>query len=253
MKRAMQSRLSDLLAFDRSMVRPLSAVRKTGSSRSSGQAPSSPAIGGDKPVLDQLLNLPGPARQLAVIGIDEVGRGCLAGPVVAAAVTLPVIEPGSELTHQLNMLNDSKVLAAREREELSEVLLRVASCSIAEASVQEIDQINILQASLLAMRRARLNLQVVSPVVVLVDGNKKIPKLADRQITVVKGDSLSAAIAAASVIAKVYRDRLMSRLSEQFPDYLWHQNKGYGSPAHRAAIKRLGLTAWHRKSFSLST
>lgn len=189
---------------------------------------------------------------VVVIGVDEVGRGCLAGPVVAAAVRLPAISAKSELARSLAKLDDSKMLSAPEREEISSVLQSVAIYAIAEASVEEIDEINILQASLLAMKRAWHKLEMVSPAVLLIDGNKKIPGLRNRQMTVVKGDSKSASIAAASVIAKVYRDSLMRKLSESFPQYLWHENKGYGSQQHRLAIREHGFTPWHRKSFNVS-
>lgn len=188
-----------------------------------------------------------PAR--AVIGIDEVGRGCLAGPVVAAAVLLPDIKPGSALERGLGALDDSKSLKPALREELAALLREKAIVALGEASVEEIDTLNILNASLLAMRRARQALMALPPAIVLVDGNRPIPGLADRQRPVVKGDTLSAAIAAASVAAKVYRDAIMMRLSSDYPDYDWHRNKGYPSPAHRQAIRLRGLSPWHRRSF----
>jgi len=186
----------------------------------------------------------------AVIGVDEVGRGCLAGPVVAAAVLLPEIKPGTALSRKLRRLDDSKKLSAADREELSAIIRACAVCAVSESSVDEIDTLNILNASLLAMRRACAQLDDVPPSVVLVDGNRPIPDLPDLQITVVKGDSQSASIAAASVIAKVYRDALMCRLAADYPEYAWTDNKGYGSPAHLRAIERAGLTPWHRRSFS---
>lgn len=188
---------------------------------------------------------------LLIIGLDEVGRGCLAGPVVAAAVALPVIDVHSDLGASLARLNDSKMLSPQERNELAAIIQSIGTCAIAESSVEEIDEFNILQASLLAMRRAFDQLSLVSNVVLLIDGNKKIPGLTARQITVVKGDSKSAAIASASIIAKVYRDSLMCRLSESHPQYQWHQNKGYGSQEHKLAIKQFGFTCWHRKSFAV--
>jgi ribonuclease HII len=203
--------------------------------------------------LRKLLSFDAEHRELlpqTVIGLDEVGRGCLAGPVVAAAVSLPSIEPRSALSQQLHELRDSKQLSAKQRKELSLVIHQHAACAIAEASVDEIDQLNILQASLLAMKRARQSLKVIPKAVLLIDGNMSVPGLSDPQITVVKGDSLSAAIAAASIIAKVYRDELMIRLSALFPQYGWAQNKGYGSLDHRQAIATCGLTPWHRKSFA---
>jgi ribonuclease HII len=186
----------------------------------------------------------------AVIGVDEVGRGCLAGPVVAAAVLLPEIKPGTALSRKLRRLDDSKKLSPADREELSAI---IHACSVCAVSVDEIDTMNILNASLLAMKRAHARLDGVPPAVVLVDGNRPIPDLPDLQFTVVKGDSQSASIAAASVIAKVYRDALMCRLSADYPEYAWTDNKGYGSPAHLRAIARAGLTPWHRRSFSIGS
>jgi len=224
-------RLARLLDFDRDIERVVNDSRQLSIQQLTGSS------------VDQ---------GLAIVGVDEVGRGCLAGPVVAAAVLLPEISSHSDLARSLARLDDSKVMAPHEREEISAILQTVAVCAVGESSVEEIDQINILQASLLAMKRARKKLELASPVVLLVDGNKKIPGLPDRQMTVVKGDSRSASIAAASVIAKVYRDALMRRLSESYPQYLWHENKGYGSGVHRQAIREHGLTPWHRRSFNVS-
>lgn len=184
-----------------------------------------------------------------LLGTDEVGRGCLAGPVVAAAVQLPDISAGSELAAALISLNDSKKLSPQTREELAEVLVANCRFAIAQASVEEIEKINILQASFLAMRRAIRKLAVPESSVILVDGNQRIAKLDLRQIQVIGGDGISASIAAASVIAKVYRDTMMCRLHEEYPEYQWEGNKGYGSKDHRDAIVEHGLTPWHRKSF----
>ncbi len=202
----------------------------------------------------QQLTIAEPARDesfhsIAIVGLDEVGRGCLAGPVVAAAVHLPPLRMGTRHARALEQLNDSKALTSTQREELAATLHEVAHCAIAEASVEEIDSLNILHASLLAMKRARQNLSLVSPAVLLIDGNKEVLGLPDRQLAIVKGDSQSASIAAASIVAKVYRDRFMCELSERFPQYGWHNNKGYGSMHHRQAIKQHGFTSWHRKSF----
>jgi ribonuclease HII len=191
-----------------------------------------------------------------VIGVDEVGRGCLAGPVVAAAVMLPVVEARSPLASKLSRLDDSKVVPEPVREELRAAICASSHYSVAEASPAEIDEINILNASLLAMKRAVYDLLTRLPVaahelLVLVDGNRNIKDFDLQQKTVIQGDSHSASIAAASVVAKVYRDQLMRDLSEQFPHYLWHQNKGYGSKAHRHAISLHGSTIWHRQSFRL--
>lgn len=200
------------------------------------------------PQLDEVLS----SAERRIVGVDEVGRGCLAGPVVAAAVCLPEVEPGSCLEDRLKRLDDSKVLTAAERLELAEVIRSTSSYAIGQASVEEIDALNILQASLLAMRRALSELGAAPPSVVLVDGNRGIPGIAYHQVPVVRGDSLSASIAAAAILAKVHRDALMERLSEQFPAYLWHKNKGYGSQEHRDAIRRLGISPWHRRSFRLN-
>lgn len=188
---------------------------------------------------------------LQLIGLDEAGRGPLAGPVVAAAVCLPPIEPGSALGKELATLNDSKAITHNERVRLAGVIKSIAIYAIAESTVEEIDTINILQASLLAMKRARLALDIKSPALLLIDGNKYIPQLKDSQVTVVKGDGQSASIAAASILAKVHRDNLMANLAKDFPHYGWESNKGYGAPKHRQAIKDFGQTIWHRKSFSM--
>jgi ribonuclease HII len=184
-----------------------------------------------------------------VIGFDEVGRGCLAGPVVAAAVRLPEIEPRSKLAKSLAILNDSKLLLPKYREELAAIIQDCSEYAICEATVEEIDEINILHASLLAMKRCRQSLRAIPRAVLLVDGNMPIPGVSDPQIPVVQGDSKSASIAAASIIAKVYRDALMTKLSVFFPDYMWNSNKGYRSSAHWSAIDSFGITPWHRKAF----
>ena len=196
-------------------------------------------------------------KEAVLIGTDEVGRGCLAGPVVAAAVILPPIRMGSKLSQELEDLNDSKQLSSQQRERLAETIHRHALCAIAEASVEEIETINILKASLLAMSRAVTSLieaqaDTAGNYLVAIDGNKKITDLTMEQVTVIDGDAHSASIAAASVIAKVYRDRKMRNLSEQFPHYRWESNKGYASAAHREAIKLHGPTSWHRKTFLAS-
>jgi ribonuclease HII len=217
-------------------------------------------VGASKPIprnskAEQQLSL-FKSASAGLIGVDEVGRGCLSGPVVAAAVMLPTIAKTSFLAEQLSDLNDSKCLSQKQREYFSEILRAHCHFAIAEATPAEIDQINILQASLLAMRRAidSLLAQIQnSPeqLLLLVDGNQKVKGLNLEQITVIQGDSQSASIAAASVIAKVYRDGLMVELSRQHPAYSWHSNKGYGSKAHRAAIAEHGVTKWHRLSFRL--
>lgn len=182
-----------------------------------------------------------------VAGVDEVGRGALFGPVVAAAVILP---PG-----QLNQLamagvTDSKRLTALQRKELAAQIKAVAiDCRIGIASVQEIDRINILQATFLAMRRAvdRLSPQ---PDICLVDGNHCIPQLLLPQQAIVKGDQKSLAIAAASIIAKVWRDELITRLAAKYSGYDLASNKGYGTIKHRLALQQKGASRQHRRSFS---
>ena len=174
-----------------------------------------------------------------VAGIDEVGRGPLAGPVVAAAVIL--LRP-------LEGLADSKVLCVHERERLAGLLRGRARIGIGAASVAEIDRINILQASLLAMRRAVMRLGCL-PELALVDGNKA-PDLPCPVQTIVDGDALVPAISAASIVAKVTRDRLMRRLAARYPGYGWDTNVGYATSAHRKAIWQLGICCHHRRSFT---
>jgi ribonuclease HII len=182
-----------------------------------------------------------------IAGVDEVGRGALFGPVVAAAVLI-----SSEGTKELEKIGvkDSKQLSERQRENLYEIIQSVSiDCRIGWASVQEIDRLNILKASLLAMHRAisRLSIQ---PELCLIDGNQRIPQLLIPQQTVIKGDQQEPAIAAASIIAKVWRDRLMQRLDRKYPGYSLASNKGYGSQVHRQAIQELGPSTQHRRSFS---
>lgn len=178
-----------------------------------------------------------------ICGVDEVGRGPLAGPVVSAAV---ILDPCRVPTG----LDDSKKLTARKREALFDVIQRSAlAVSVAEASVVEIDEINILEASMLAMRRAVAGL-ARRPDGVLVDGNRdpNFGSLPTR--TLVKGDSRSLSIAAASIIAKVFRDRLMAKLAREFPEYGWEKNAGYGVEKHRRALGLVGITPHHRRSFA---
>lgn len=179
-----------------------------------------------------------------IAGIDEAGRGPLAGPVVAAAVVLPRDLP-AVLTERLD---DSKKLTRKRREALFDVITGCATVGVGLADVVDIDRINILQATFLAMARAVDGLGLAIDCA-LVDGNQK-PPLACRVECLVGGDGLSLSIAAASVIAKVTRDRMMDRLAEQFPGYGWHKNSGYGTAEHRAALARLGPTPHHRRSFA---
>lgn len=189
-----------------------------------------------------------------LIGVDEVGRGCLAGPVVAAAVILPPIKLGTRLAKSLSELDDSKALNARQREKLAAVIHSCAECAIAEASPAEIDAINIYHASCLAMSRAlaklaaRLGERAIDALV-LVDGKAKIRGVCQDQLPVIDGDAISASIAAASVIAKVFRDRMMCDYAREYPHYAWESNKGYGAKAHRDGIRVAGLTPLHRRSF----
>ncbi|WP_162913318.1 ribonuclease HII [Rhodospirillaceae bacterium SYSU D60014] len=179
-----------------------------------------------------------------VAGIDEVGRGPLAGPVVACAVILDATRLPMDLALRID---DSKALRPVARRELFLRLQEHAQLGIGAASVEEIDGLNILAASLLAMRRAVESLPV-SPDVALVDGNQA-PDLRCPARTVVKGDQLSLSIAAASIIAKVTRDRIMADLAQTHPGYGWERNAGYGTAEHRAALERLGATPEHRRSF----
>ncbi|MFC5410639.1 ribonuclease HII [Larkinella bovis] len=182
-------------------------------------------------------------------GLDEVGRGCLAGPVVAAAVILP-----KNYTHPI--LNDSKQLTRFQREQLREELQRDAlAWAVAEVSNEEIDQINILKASFLAMHRAldEIMNQVggIKPDHLLVDGNRFVNYPMIPHTCIVKGDSKFLSIAAASVLAKTYRDELMEKLAIEFPHYGWERNVGYPTPVHRRAILEHGPCRWHRMSFRL--
>lgn len=202
--------------------------------------------------------------ETVIIGVDEVGRGPLAGPVVAAAA---VLKPGIELSG----LNDSKKLSRVKREAMFESVKTACECyAIASASVAEIDELNILEADFLAMRRALAALGVPNlaftepemPVeacgkilggnfLVIVDGNLKIRGLNEAlQLPVVKGDAHVASVSAASVLAKVFRDRFMDSLAQQFPQYGFEQNAGYGTKQHLEALKKFGPTPMHRKSFS---
>jgi ribonuclease HII len=180
-----------------------------------------------------------------VCGIDEVGRGPLAGPVVACAVIIDRVRMPKKI---LDEVNDSKKLKREKREYLFRYLQEYSHSSVAECSVEEIDTINILQASLLAMKKACEALPHM-PAVALVDGNK-VPKLSCRVQTIVSGDAKSLSIAAASIIAKHYRDELMRKLAEEFPHYGWENNAGYGTAQHLKAIEIHGITRLHRRSFS---
>ncbi|MBN8822974.1 MULTISPECIES: ribonuclease HII [unclassified Spirosoma] len=177
-------------------------------------------------------------------GLDEVGRGCLAGPVVAAAVILP-----KNYTHPI--LNDSKQLSRSQREILRVDIERDAlAWAIAEVSPEDIDQINILKASFLAMHRA-VDALKIRPEHLLVDGNRFVPYPMIPHTCLIKGDAHFLSIAAASVLAKTYRDDLMEKLGTEFPAYGWAKNVGYPTPVHREAIRQFGPTKHHRMSFRL--
>jgi len=176
-----------------------------------------------------------------VAGVDEAGRGPLAGPVVAAAVILDDLQP-------IKGLADSKILSARRREQLfDEIRAKALCCCIAQASVEEIERLNILQATLLAMRRAVEGLRL-KPALVLVDGNR-LPVLTMRAEAIVKGDALVAAISAASILAKVHRDRWCAEVDVQYPQYGFAKHKGYGTAQHLAALTKHGACPQHRKTF----
>ena len=177
-------------------------------------------------------------------GCDEAGRGCLAGSVYAAAVILPD-------GYQNELLNDSKQLTEKKRYQLREIIERDAvAWAVGIVTPEEIDQINILNASILAMHRALDQLEV-RPEAVIVDGNrfKKYQDLP--HTTIVKGDGKYLAIAAASILAKTYRDDYMNELAKEYPQYDWLSNKGYPTKKHREAIKQFGITPYHRKSYNL--
>lgn len=176
-----------------------------------------------------------------IAGVDEVGRGPWAGPVTACAV---VLDPNNIP----DGLNDSKKLTATKREYLFVEINRSADVSLAHVSVEEIDQINILQASLKAMELAVAGLSK-SAKFALIDGNKTPKNLSCPSETIIKGDSKSASIAAASIVAKVTRDQMMVALSQQFPGYGWETNAGYGTKQHQEGLARLGVTPHHRRSF----
>ena len=183
-------------------------------------------------------------KNLLEVGCDEAGRGCLCGPVVAAAVIL-----NKDFQH--NLINDSKKLSAKTRFEL-EIYIKehVLEYAIAEVSPQKIDEINILNAIFLAMHLA-LNQLKNKPELILVDGNRFHPYPNIEHLCIVKGDSKMLSIAAASILAKNHRDRLMLNLHEEFPNYGWNKNMGYATKIHRMALKEYGITPHHRKSFRL--
>ncbi len=173
-------------------------------------------------------------------GVDEVGRGCLAGPVVSAAV---ILKKGIDL----KLLKDSKKISFKKREEISEHIKKNSYYAIGIASVEEILNLNILQASLLSMSRAIEKLKI-KPGLTLIDGNFAPAGLKNYQ-TIINGDEKIKVISAASIIAKVYRDRFMIKLSEKYSNYAWERNFGYGTKAHLEGLKNFGITSHHRKGF----
>ena len=177
-------------------------------------------------------------------GCDEAGRGCLAGSVYAAAVILPD-------GYQNELLNDSKQLSEKKRYQLREIIERDAvAWAVGIVTPDEIDRINILNASILAMHRALDQLKV-RPEAIIVDGNRFKPYQKLPHTTIVKGDGKYLAIAAASILAKTYRDDYMNQLAKEYPQYDWLSNKGYPTKKHREAIKQFGITPYHRKSYNL--
>ena len=179
-------------------------------------------------------------KELITAGVDEVGRGCLAGPVVSAAVVL-------KKSINLNLLKDSKKISFNKRQEVSEHIKKNSYYALGIASVEEILNLNILQASLLSMKRAIEKLEI-KPGITLIDGNFA-PRGLKNYKTIVNGDEKIKVISAASIIAKVYRDRFMIRLSKKFSNYAWDRNFGYGTKAHFEGLKKFGITSHHRKSF----
>jgi ribonuclease HII len=183
-------------------------------------------------------------REVPEAGCDEAGRGCLAGPVFAAAVILDPKKP-------IRRLDDSKKLSEAERNALRpEIEEKALAWAVASYSNQEIDKVNILKASFLSMHRALAKLSI-KPELLLIDGNRFIPYPQTQHICIVKGDAKYQAIAAASILAKTHRDAFMEKIHQEFPQYNWQQNKGYPTLAHRAAIKEFGPCVHHRMTFNL--
>ena len=180
---------------------------------------------------------------LQVAGVDEVGLGCLAGPIVAAAVVIP------RDVQTILLVRDSKALSARQREQAFEEISRQGlPIGIGMASVSEIEQVNVLQASYLAMRRAISRVQPIDHA--LIDGRPIKVELGVPMTTLIKGDAISYSIACASIVAKVRRDRLMVSLAKRYPGYGWERNMGYGTPQHLQGIQSIGITPWHRRTYA---
>lgn len=176
-----------------------------------------------------------------IAGVDEAGRGPLAGPVVAAAVII------NDYFEELEEINDSKKLTEKKREKLYDIIIEKCKVGIGTASEGEIDKINILNATFLAMRRALEQMDNYD--IVLVDGNHKIREYTGKQEEIIKGDGRSLSIAAASIVAKVYRDNIMRELSVKYPDYKFEKHKGYGTKLHRELLHTHGVCEIHRKTF----
>ena len=180
-----------------------------------------------------------------IMGLDEVGRGCLAGPVVAAGV---IFKPGTYIKD----IRDSKTIPETEREQLAKLIKKEALFwTVQEGSIQEIEKLNILWASLATMQKCA-ETEGAKPDYLLVDGNKYVTSLVP-YTCLVKGDNRSMSIGAASILAKVYRDNLMKKLSEKYPEFCWETNVGYPTPHHKRALKEYGITKHHRLSFNLGT
>ena len=183
-------------------------------------------------------------KGMTEVGCDEAGRGCLAGSVYAAAVIFPE-------DYENAALNDSKQLSARRREQLRDIIIRDATAwAVGIVTPDEIDHINILNASILAMHRA-LDQLTVRPEAIIVDGNRFKPYQSLPYTTIVKGDGKYLSIAAASILAKTFRDDYMDELAQEYPQYDWLSNKGYPTPKHRDAIRQYGITPYHRKTFNM--
>ncbi len=193
-----------------------------------------------------------------VIGVDEVGRGCLAGPVMAAAASYNLKDLTEEQLAGLSRLNDSKLITEKSRERLSDIIRATADFAIGHVSNGDVDRFNILNASMIAMEKAverlvnRLTREGIEPsrILILVDGKKPLPAVEYAQLPITKGDGKSASIASASIIAKVTRDKLMARYNRSYPNYYWNQNKGYPSASHVQALEKWGPTPLHRQSFN---
>ena len=210
-----------------------------------------PSIHPDKGKLEQEFA----SNNAQVVGIDEVGRGCLAGPVCAAAVILDYNKLDQTDPDLKKLIRDSKTLSSIQRQKIIPILDDIClHYEVAVADVEEIDEVNILNATFIAMKRAVNQLPRKSKLfekrVLLIDGNKTISDLKTEQKAIVKGDSIVFAIAAASIIAKEYRDQLMSELAAQYPQYSFENHVGYGTKAHLQALEEFGPTVIHRKSFA---